>query len=46
MGIDLILLIIAFVLFLIAAFFGQYMPPRINLVALGLALVTLTMITS
>lgn len=43
--IDLILLVFAFVCFVIAAFVGDRVPARINLIALGLAAWVLTAIT-
>lgn len=43
--IDLILWVFAFVCFLIAAFVGDRIPARVNLIALGLAAGALTFIT-
>lgn len=43
--IDLILLVFAFVCFVIAAFVGDRIPARFNLIALGLAAWVLTAIT-
>ena len=43
--IDIILLVFAFVCFLIAAIIGDRIPPRFNLVAIGLAAWVLTAIT-
>lgn len=44
MNIDLVLWILAFVLFLIAGFIGDRIPPRFNLIAFGLAAAALTYI--
>lgn len=44
-NLDLVLWIFAFVCFLIAGFFGDRIPTRINLVAIGLAAGAFTFIT-